>query len=75
MKQDNFFDFMMQGTKGMKMPRGDKNNIPNFEIIIPKDQLRIVSKIESYEAEIAKAKAVMAGCAERKKQILEKWLR
>lgn len=75
MKQDNFFDFMMQGTKGMKMPRGDKNNIPNFEIIIPKDQLRIVSEIESYEAEIAKAKAVMAGCAERKKQILEKWLR
>ena len=39
------------------------------------DQQRIVSEIESYEAEIAKAKAVMAGCAERKKQILEKWLR
>ena len=75
MKQDNFFDFMMQGTKGMKMPRGDKNSIPNFEIIIPKDQQRIVSEIETYEQKIAEAKAVIAGCAERKKQILDKWLR
>ena len=75
MKQDKFFDFMMQGTKGMKMPRGDKNNIPNFEIIIPKDQQRIVSEIKIYEQKIAEAKAVMAGCAERKKQILDKWLK
>ena len=58
------------------MPRGDKNNIPNFEIPVPSlsEQQRIVSEIESYEAKIAKAKAVMEGCAERKKQILDKWL-
>jgi restriction endonuclease S subunit len=37
-------------------------------------QHNAISKIESYEAEIAKAKAVMEGCAERKKQILEKYL-
>ena len=74
MKQDKFFDFMMIGTKGMKMPRGDKNNIPNFEISIPKDQQTIISEIETYEQKISETKAVMAGCAERKKQILEKWL-
>ena len=76
MKQDNFFEYMMLGTKGVKMPRGDKNNIPNFEIPVPSlsEQQRIVSEIESYEAKIAKAKAVMEGCAERKKQILDKWL-
>lgn len=53
------------------------SNIKNIQIPVPSlaDQQRIVSEIESYEAEIAKAKAVMAGCAERKKQILEKWLR
>jgi restriction endonuclease S subunit len=66
---------MMQGTKGMKMPRGDKNIIPNFEIVIPQDQQTIISEIETYEQKIAEAKAVMAGCAERKKQILEKWLK
>ncbi len=37
-------------------------------------QHNAISKIESYEAKIAKAKAVMEGCAERKKQILEKYL-
>jgi type I restriction-modification system DNA methylase subunit/restriction endonuclease S subunit len=75
MRQDKFFDFMMQGTKGMKMPRGDKNSIPDFEIIIPQDQQTIISEIGIYEQKIAEAKAVMAGCAERKKQILEKWLK
>lgn len=39
------------------------------------EQRKAVSEIESYEAEIAKAKAVMSGCAERKKQILERWLK
>lgn len=75
MKQDKFFDFMMQGTKGMKMPRGDKNSIPDFEIVIPQDQQTIISEIETYEQKISKAKAVIAGCAERKKRILEKWLK
>lgn len=53
------------------------SNIKNIQIPIPSlsEQQHIVSKIESYEAEIAKAKAVMEGCAERKKQILEKWLK
>lgn len=75
MKQDNFFAFMMQGTKGMKMPRGNKNSILDFEVVIPQNQRSIISKIETYEQEISKAKAVRAGCAERKKQILEKWLK
>jgi type I restriction enzyme S subunit len=30
--QDSFFDYAMKGTKGSKMPRGDKNQILNFEI-------------------------------------------
>ena len=39
------------------------------------DQQLVVSEIETYEQKIAEAKAVMAGCAERKKKILEKWLK
>ena len=30
--QDTFFDFMMEGKKGLKMPRGDKNLIQNYLI-------------------------------------------
>lgn len=65
-----------------KMPKGqypsiNKTDIENFTIPIPAlaDQQRIVSEIETYEQKIAEAKAVMAGCAERKKQILDKWLK
>lgn len=49
----------------------------NFQIPVPPiaEQQRIVSAIETYKAEISKAKSVMHGCAERKKKILEKWLK
>jgi type I restriction enzyme S subunit len=33
--QDYFFDFVMAGSKGTKMPRGDKQWIMDFTIIIP----------------------------------------
>ena len=39
------------------------------------EQKKAMEEIETYEVEISKAKAVMAGCAERKKQILENYLR
>lgn len=33
--QDAFFDYSMQGSKGTKMPRGDKDHIMSFPIIFP----------------------------------------
>lgn len=71
-----FYMRQMNITNAGKYERHYKY-LKNSVVFIPtlSDQQRIVSEIESYEAEIAKAKAVMAGCAERKKQILEKWLR
>lgn len=33
--QDNFFEYVMLGSKGTKMPRGDKKHIMNFDIRIP----------------------------------------
>lgn len=75
--QDSFFEHMMLGAKGMKMPRGDKNSILEYKIPVPsiEDQQEIVKQIETYEAAITEAKAVMDSCAERKKMVLEKWLR
>ncbi|MBR5481628.1 MAG: restriction endonuclease subunit S [Bacteroidaceae bacterium] len=34
-RQDDFFDYVMLGAKGCKMPRGDKQHIMNWSIIIP----------------------------------------
>ena len=53
--QDAFFDYAMQGAKGSKMPRGDKDQIMRYEIPIfstteeeniGKMMIDIVSKIE-----------------------------
>ncbi|MBR6124065.1 restriction endonuclease subunit S [Candidatus Saccharibacteria bacterium] len=35
--QDDFFDYVMQGAKGSKMPRGDKTRIMNYPICIAKE--------------------------------------
>lgn len=32
---DRFFDYMVAGSKGTKMPRGDKQQIMNYPITIP----------------------------------------
>lgn len=75
--QDSFFNFMMSGKKGLKMPRGDKNTIPDYTISVPplEEQKRIVAQISALEEKISAAKRVMAGCSAKKQQILDKWLK
>lgn len=36
--EDTFFDFMMAGAKGTRMPRGDKQQIMHYPIYIPKEE-------------------------------------
>ncbi len=35
---DRFFDYMVAGSKGTKMPRGDKKQIMNYPIVIPSEE-------------------------------------
>ena len=35
LSQDLFFDYVMQGAKGTKMPRGDRNQIMQWPVLIP----------------------------------------
>jgi type I restriction-modification system DNA methylase subunit len=49
---DIFFDYMMVGKTGIKMPRGDKKVIPNF--LIPKAPKNIQDKIINECADIEK---------------------
>ena len=36
-EQDGFFDYVMAGSNGVKMPRGDKEWIMNYPVIIPSE--------------------------------------
>lgn len=51
LSQDSFFDFMMAGSNGTKMPRGDKKTIPEF--LIPdfdiNEQIRISDILSAYD--------------------------
>lgn len=55
MFQDGFFDYVMSGAKGTKMPRGDKNHIMQYQIpCFSDEQLRkfntLASSIEQNQA-------------------------
>ncbi len=39
LEKDNFFEYVMAGSKGTKMPRGDKKWIMNYETLIPSGEL------------------------------------
>ena len=62
---------------GTSQPNLNAKDVADFEIPVPSisDQKRIVTQVEQYEAEIAKAQAVMASCQQRKKDILDKYLK
>lgn len=36
---DAFFDYMVSGSKGTKMPRGDKQQIMSYPVILPPDEV------------------------------------
>lgn len=72
-----FIDYVMSDVKGMKMPRGNKDNIIRYSIPVPQlsIQQQIVAEISVHDAKIAEAKAIINNSAERKQTILDKYLK
>ena len=77
LRRQAFIDYVMSDVKGMKMPRGNKDNTVRYTIPVPlsKIQQQIVTEISFHEAKIAEAKAVINNCAKRKQAILDKYLK
>lgn len=75
-RRDAFFDYVMEGKKGVKMPRGNKEDIQKYRIPIPpiEEQKRIVSQIEALELEITNARNLIENAASKKQTILNKYL-
>ena len=51
LSKGDFFDFMMSGANGTKMPRGNKKSIPTFRLLLPSipTQKRIASILSAYD--------------------------
>ena len=76
MARQRFFDVVMTDVKGMKMPRGNKDNIMRYEIpsISLVEQQQIVDKIYEYKRQIDLAQEIMRGCTNRKRSVIEHYL-
>ena len=74
MSTDTFFDYMMVGKKGVKMPRGDKKIIPNFEIPIPSTdiQKKIADECKKVDEDVSNYKKELVKLSEKKRNILSK---
>lgn len=76
LRRDTFFDYVMKGKKGIKMPRGNKEDILKYRIPVPsiEEQKRIVSQIEALEIEINNARTTIEKAANEKQTILDNYL-
>jgi len=48
--KDEFFDYVMKGAKGSKMPRGDKTRIMNYSFVYPINNPEILKSFSSFFA-------------------------
>jgi len=76
LRRDAFFDYVMEGKKGIKMPRGNKEDMMKYKIPVPHidEQKRIVVQIEALELEITKARKLIENVVLKKQAILDKYL-
>ena len=55
LSQDAFFDYVMSGAKGTKMPRGDKTQIMNFPLYLPPfpEQVKMAHILDAIDEKIS----------------------
>ena len=76
LSQDLFFAYVMSGANGSKMPRGDKQQIMNWEIELPsekEDQRRIASILSSLDRKIELNNKINADLEEMAQAVFKNW--
>lgn len=75
LSNQDFFDFMMAGSNGTKMPRGNKNSIPSFLIKLPPlpTQKKIAKILSNYDALIENNLKQIKLLEEKARLTYEEW--
>ena len=73
--QDSFISYVMKGSKGCKMPRGDKKYNMNWEIDIPSlsEQRRIASILSSLDDKIAVNRRICENLEAQAQALFKHW--
>lgn len=71
---DKFISYVMTGAKGVKMPRGDKEHMMKFSIMVPSlpEQQKIADFLSTIDTIIEKQQATVSAWEERKKGVMQK---
>ena len=75
LSQDLFFDYVMQGSKGTKMPRGDKNQIMQWPVLIPSKshQKKIASILKSLDDKIEVNRRINDNLEQQARTLFKYW--
>ncbi len=75
LSQDLFFDYVMQGAKGTKMPRGDKNQIMQWPIMLPslKEQQDISAVLKSLDDKIEVNRRINDNLEKQTQALFKAW--
>lgn len=77
LRNSDFFDYIMEDVKGLKMPRGKKEHIEKFELRLPniEEQRELVKAFVDLDTELAAIKSELQDMPQRKQAILDKHLK
>ena len=74
LSSDSFFEYVMQGVKGTKMPRGDKKHIMDMPVSIPclEEQQKIADFLSAVDEVIAQSEEEVQNLEQQKKASMQK---
>ena len=75
LSQDSFFDYVMSGAKGSKMPRGDKSQIMKWDVDLPgiDEQRRIGQMLKNIDDKIAINNRINHNLEEQARALYKSW--
>ena len=75
LSQEKFFDYIMSGAKGCKMPRGDKNQIMQWRVELPslEQQQRISSILSALDSKIELNRRINDNLEQQAQALFKAW--
>ena len=75
LSSDTFFDYVMAGAKGTKMPRGDKQQIMHFHVLIPNldIQKQVISILSCIDEKIQLNAQINRNLEQQAQAIFKSW--
>ena len=75
LSQDAFFDYVMSGAKGTKMPRGDKTQIMNFPLYLPPfpEQVKMAHILDAIDEKISASNKINQNLEAQAQAIFKSW--